>query len=153
MQSIWCIQDYFRKRNCRHAEKIFLVLEFLSAKYMVEISSQKYLFLLQVDHCPQFLFAQVVAEITFLFHTLFYFSPSYSDQEVEGETKQKLLICIFYDQLFLQRKHRYNGYRFTWVYRKDKTLLQFCLTRFFLYHRSFLDPWMVDLLLLSAIIL
>ena len=112
---------------------------------MVEISSQKYLFLLQVDHCPQFLFAQVSAEITFLFHTLFYFSPSYSDQEVEGETKQKLLICIFYDQLFLQRKHRYNGYRFTWVYRKDKTLLQFCLARIFLYHRPFLDPWMVDL--------
>jgi hypothetical protein len=52
----------FSKRNSQHAENIFLVLEFLLAK--VELS-QKYLFLFRVDHCPQFLFAQVAAKITF----------------------------------------------------------------------------------------
>jgi len=61
--SVCCIQDYFQ-RNCQHVEKIFLVLEFLLGKYKVELS-QKYLFLFRVDHCPQFLFAQVAAKITF----------------------------------------------------------------------------------------
>jgi len=60
----------FSKRNCQHTEKTFLVLDFLFAKYKVELS-QKYLFLFRVDHCPLFLFAQVAAKITFLFLILF----------------------------------------------------------------------------------
>ena len=73
-------------------------------------SSQKYLFLsFRVDHCPLFLFAEVAAKITFLFliHFLLEFSPSLTKSLGENKT-ENYLICIFYDQLFLQRKHRYN---------------------------------------------
>jgi len=64
----------FSKRNLPHAENTFLVVGFLLAKYKVELT-QKYLFLFRVDHCPQFLFAEVAAKITFFVsHPLLVFS-------------------------------------------------------------------------------
>ena len=68
---------------------------------------------------------------------------------LEGKQNRKLLICIFYDQLFLQRKHRYNILVHGGLqkrYNSNNFVSQVIL---FLYHRPFLDPWMLDLLLLS----
>jgi len=99
----------FRSKKKLSAQKShFLCWNFFLQN--IRWSSQKYLFLsFRVDHCPLFLFAEVAAKITFLFliHFLLEFSPSLTKSLGENKT-ENYLICIFYDQLFLQRKHRYN---------------------------------------------
>merc|ERR1712192_309358 len=92
-------------------KRSLVLSQLFSFRSKKKLSAQKNICFLsfRVDHCPLFLFAEVAAKITFLFliHFLLEFSPSLTKSLGENKT-ENYLICIFYDQLFLQRKHRYN---------------------------------------------
>ena len=98
--SIWCFHNYFRKEIASAQKRHFLCCNFRFAKYKVE-PSQKYLFW----SLPTVLICSGCCQDHF-----FCFSSFSLFSIFDKETKQKIicLICIFYDQLFLQRKHRYN---------------------------------------------
>ena len=109
-----CIHDYFAIAEKENAAKKLVFWHFLLRLECAKIKGRHkniFFFLFHVDHCSQFLFAGVAAKMTFLFLLRFLFvlfALCWPGGGSEGKRRQKYLICIFYDQLMLQRKHRYN---------------------------------------------
>ena len=109
-----CIHDYFAIAEKENAAKKLVFWHFLLRLECAKIKGRHkniFFFLFHVDHCSRFLFARVAAKMTFLFLLRFLFvlfALRWPGGGSEGKRRQKYLICIFYDQLLLQRKHRYN---------------------------------------------
>ena len=112
-QSKWWLLIKNHKKSCIH-DYFAIFWHFLLRLECAKIKGRHkniFFFLFHVDHCPQFLFARVAAKMTFLFLLRFLFvlfALRWPGGGSEGKRRQKYLICIFYDQLLLQRKHRYN---------------------------------------------